>query len=131
MFKKAEKKPVANPNNLTVSTVIAEELAIIGDLKGHDSIRIDGKVQGNIEVKEGLILGEKCFVEGDIVADSILVFGKIIGNITCRSLEIRALGKISGNIDTAVLAMESGASINGQVHMALREEAAPLLLENK
>lgn len=131
MFKKNNSRlSVSSSPQLNINTVIAEELAIVGDLNGEESIRIDGRVKGNITIKEGVILGEKSFVEGNIQADSLIVFGKIIGNIICKSLQVKEQGIVNGDISTDTLNVEKGAIINGHLSMAINNNSPALLAEN-
>lgn len=131
MFKKNNNRlSVSSSPQLNINTVIAEELAIVGDLNGEESIRIDGRVKGNITIKDGVILGEKSLVEGNIQADSLIVFGKIIGNIICKSLQVKEQGMVNGDISTDTLNVEKGAIINGHLSMAINNNPTALLAEN-
>lgn len=131
MFKKNNNRlSVSSSQQLNINTVIAEELAIVGDLNGEESIRIDGRVKGNINIKDGVILGEKSLVEGNIQAESLIIFGKIIGNIVCKSLQVKEQGMISGDISTDTLNVEKGAIINGHLSMSINNNPPALLAEN-
>jgi cytoskeletal protein CcmA (bactofilin family) len=101
-----------------ISTLISEGSVLDGNLKAPAFARIDGTVNGNITVDEGLILGEKGLVKGNIVTKEIIVYGKVAGNINCSSLEIRSTGNITGDIKTGVLQVEMGGVHNGSFSMA-------------
>lgn len=101
-----------------ISTLISEGAVLDGNLKAPAFARIDGTVNGNITVDEGLILGEKGVVKGNIITKEIVVYGKVTGNITASSLEIRSTGNIAGDIKTATLQVEVGGVHNGSLSMA-------------
>ena len=101
-----------------ISTLISEGSVLDGNLKAPSFARIDGTVNGNITVDEGLILGEKGLVKGNIVTKEIIVYGKVTGNINASSLEIRSTGNITGDIKTGVLQVEMGGVHNGSLSMA-------------
>jgi cytoskeletal protein CcmA (bactofilin family) len=101
-----------------ISTLISEGSVLEGNLKAPAFARIDGTVNGNITVDEGLILGENGVIKGNIVTKEIIVYGKVTGNISVSSLEIRSTGNITGDIKTGVLQVEIGGVHNGSLNMA-------------
>ncbi|OOQ58807.1 bactofilin family protein [Mucilaginibacter pedocola] len=115
MFNKKEKVAL---DLQAISTLVSEGAVIDGNLKAPAFARIDGTVNGNITVDEGLILGEKGLVKGNIVTKEIVVYGKVTGNINCTSLEIRSTGNINGEVKTETLQVERGGIHNGSLMMA-------------
>ncbi|EOR30622.1 polymer-forming cytoskeletal protein [Elizabethkingia meningoseptica] len=108
------------PTNLSqqaISTVIASEIEITGDIKGTNTIRIDGKVTGNILVESGIILGENAYVEGNLNSKTIIVYGTLKGNLTCDELQLRSTGKVEGDLNVKSLEVEIGGKYNGKVNM--------------
>lgn len=106
------------PGQQSISTLISEKSILDGNLKAPAFARIDGKVTGNVQITEGLILGEKGSILGNVVTKELVVYGVIRGDIEVHSLEIKASGKITGEIKTQVLAVENGAVYNGILSMA-------------
>lgn len=100
-----------------ISTLISEGSVLDGNLKAPAFARIDGLVNGDVTVDEGLILGEKGEVKGNINTKEIVVYGTVNGDISTASLEIRATGKITGNIKTQNLVVENGGVYNGNLTM--------------
>lgn len=134
MFKKNNNKRTSNNSNpapLNINTVIAEEMTIAGNIDGEESIRIDGKVKGDITITNTVILGEKSVIEGDIYTNHVILYGKSIGNISCKRLDIKATGQLLGNIDTESIDIEKGGIVNGVITMKAESEIAPLLIEDK
>jgi cytoskeletal protein CcmA (bactofilin family) len=101
----------------SISTLISEGCVIEGSVKAPSFARIDGLVNGDVNVDEGLILGEKGQVKGNIVTKEIVVYGIVTGDIQTDSLEIKATGKITGSIKTQILLVETGGVYNGQLTM--------------
>ena len=102
----------------SISTLISEKSILDGNLKAPAFARIDGQVTGNVQITEGLILGEKGSILGNVVTKELVVYGVIRGDIEVHSLEIKASGKITGEIKTQVLSVENGAIYNGILSMA-------------
>lgn len=122
MFKK--NPPKMQPTNLSqqaISTVIASEIEITGDIKGTNTIRIDGKVTGNILVESGIILGENAYVEGNLNSKTIIVYGTLKGNLTCDELQLRSTGKVEGDLNVKSLEVEMGGKYNGKVNMSAQQ----------
>jgi cytoskeletal protein CcmA (bactofilin family) len=81
-------------------------------------VRIEGQITGHVLIDEGLILGEKGVVTGNVVTKEMIVYGTVLGNINAHSLEIRSTGRITGDINTQVLQVESGGAHNGKLAMS-------------
>jgi cytoskeletal protein CcmA (bactofilin family) len=105
-----------------ISTLITEGSILEGSLSAPAVARIDGLVNGDVTVTEGLILGEKGEVRGNIVTKEIVVYGTVYGDIQTESLEIKATGKITGQIKTQTLLVETGGVYNGQLIMGVVKE---------
>jgi cytoskeletal protein CcmA (bactofilin family) len=100
-----------------IATIISEGCIIDGNITSNHSIKIDGIINGNIEAKQGVILGDTGRILGHVNALEAVVFGQIQGNIQTQKLEIRSTGKIYGDIKTDSIEMEFGAVYNGKVTM--------------
>ena len=88
-IKKNQSDSISKLDNAPISTVLGSETMFTGDIQGSQTIKIDGKVKGNIQVENGVILGEKAQIEGDLKSKNIIVFGNILGNIYCNELLIK------------------------------------------
>ena len=87
---------------------------VIGQLHFEGSVRIDGNVDGEIDGKE-ITIGETAVVTAQIRADSIVVCGKIEGDITAtQRIEIRSTAKVSGDITAPTLVIKEGATFEGR-----------------
>src|ERR1700712_1916971 len=100
-----------------ISTLISDGSILDGNLKAPAFARIDGLVNGDVAIDEGLILGEKGTVKGNITTKEIVVYGTVNGDIQTNSLEIKATGRITGNIKTQTLVVETGGMYNGNLTM--------------
>jgi|SRR5690606_35964915 len=124
MFKKNQKDKLLDINQSEISTIIGEGYLFTGELKGASVIRIEGKVAGNVIVESGIVLGEKGIIEGDLVTNSAIIYGTVIGNVKAAQLEIKKTGCITGEIYTDSLQIDLGARYNGKLNMQ-----QPVLLE--
>jgi cytoskeletal protein CcmA (bactofilin family) len=102
----------------TISTLISEGSILDGNLKAPAVARIDGQLNGDVIVEEGLILGEKGSIKGNILTKELVIYGVVNGNIQSNSLEIKSTGRVNGEIRTQTLIVENGAIYNGSLSMA-------------
>ncbi len=117
MFKKSSKEQPLQINQQEISTIIGEGYTFTGELQGSSVIRIEGKIMGNVHVEGGVVLGEKGYVEGDIITKSAIIYGKVNGNVKAAQLEIKKTGYVNGDITTDALEIELGAQYNGTLNM--------------
>lgn len=107
-----------NNNNAKISTILGEGCVVGGDFHAEGSARIDGTVNGNVEVTGMLILGVGGKITGNIHADSALIGGEVLGNIQAvEKLEASKGAKILGDIATKVLVIDEKAIFQGKCDM--------------
>ena len=99
-------------------TLIGRHAEIHGCLRLQESVRIDGKVVGNIEAPRDLaisvVIGPNGEVQGDVLAGRIIVAGKVAGNIHAyERVELMASAMVQGDIKYASMAVEHGAKLLG------------------
>jgi cytoskeletal protein CcmA (bactofilin family) len=119
------KKESVSLDQQSIATLISEGCILNGNIKAPAFIRIDGQINGDVMVDEGLILGEKGSIRGNIITKELFVYGTVNGNIQVSSLEIKATGKITGEIRTQVLSVENGAVYDGTLSMTQNTRPAP------
>jgi cytoskeletal protein CcmA (bactofilin family) len=101
-----------------IENVLGQSLVIHGDLSASGGFRIDGTVEGSVESKAAIVIGESGIVRGDVRGTDIVVAGQIVGNVTCTGhLEILAKGRIEGNIDAKSVRVETGGVFRGTSNM--------------
>lgn len=80
--------------------------------------RIDGEVDGEINAKDALTIGETAVVTAQIRAASVTVAGKVSGDIVAtQRIEIRPSAKVNGNLTAPVLVVQEGALFEGHCSM--------------
>lgn len=103
-----------------LSSLIADNLHIVGDVLFSGGLRVDGKIEGNVLNKEGerslLVLSDKGVIVGRVRTYDAVVNGSISGDLEVEHfLELQANAKVSGNIVYRQLQMDCGASVDGQL----------------
>jgi len=103
----------------TTDTLVGEGSSFEGNIKSDASIRIEGKVTGDIECKGDVTIGEKGQVKSNISARNVIIAGTVTGDIqTMSKLSITSTGKLFGNIEVASLSIEEGSVFEGSSRMS-------------
>ena len=100
-----------------ITSIVGEDVNINGDLISNTSIRIDGKVMGNVIAQKLIIVGEKAEIKGDLSSKNIIVFWKLMGNVTAAEVQIKKTGTIHGDISVQAIEIEMGGKYNGSLMM--------------
>ncbi len=124
-------------NNL--NAFLGEGTSFKGTLTFEGTVRIDGRLEGEIFTKDTLVVGESAQVHAAIHAGVVVISGTVRGNITAeRKVDIHASGKLYGNISTPTLVIEEGVLFEGSCTMGRPAEGgaeqaseAPALDEGK
>lgn len=100
---------------------IGKGLVIKGEITGTESLFIDGKVEGSINLPGNRVtVGQHGQVSASmavcITAREIVVMGKIHGNVSASDrVEIRAEGALTGDVTAARISIEDGAFFKGGI----------------
>ncbi|HEY9447029.1 MAG TPA: polymer-forming cytoskeletal protein [Burkholderiales bacterium] len=111
-------------------TIIDASTSMEGRMNFANSVRIDGKIVGDLLVDSGaagiIAVGPDAEVRGNIDAHRVLVAGKVHGNIRAAdSVHLMSTAKVSGDISYASISIECGARVNGLLVDLMKNEAAP------
>ena len=113
-------------DSTTVAT-IGETIVINGEVSGDEDLVIDGQVEGNINLNQNVLtVGEHGKVKAAVVAKTVVVAGKVRGNImAAEKVRIRDTCSMEGDICTPRLAMAAGAYFRGGVDMPQSQSGRP------
>ena len=107
-------------------SVIGKEAQLKGTLKDKESIHIEGKVEGKIQVGGDVIVGEDAIIKAHIRAKSITIRGKVVGNVDCQEkVELFPSGSLKGNVKASDLTIPEGAFFDGKCKMIPSEGKIP------
>ena len=103
---------------------ITAESKIIGTIVANNDIRIDGTVEGAIQCRGKVVIGEKGFVHGNIQCTNAEVQGRIEGKVEAlQTLALRASANIQGDVVTQSLIVEPNAIFCGTCQMGKKNAA--------
>jgi len=107
-------------NSEKFDTIIGRTTTIQGTLVLLDSVRIDGRVVGNVEsapdCKIAVAIGPTGEVTGDIKAHRVMVAGKVFGHIHAADrVEFQKDSLVQGDVSYGSIAVEHGAKLSGLI----------------
>ena len=105
--------------NVQPEAFIGKSICIKGEITGAESLRIDGRVEGTVNLPDNTLhIGREASVASEITARDLVVSGALEGNSTVGDrLEIRKGGSLIGRVTTARISIEEGAHCKGTIDM--------------
>ena len=101
-----------------VTTLLGRGSEFEGKLSFEGTVRVDGKLSGEIFTEDVLIIGEGAEVNAEINVGAVIIEGTVHGNIHAkRSVEIHTPARVRGNISTPSLSIDKGVIFDGQCQM--------------
>mgnify|MGYP000629797540 CR=1 FL=1 len=93
-------------------SILSTDLHIVGNLRSAGEIQVDGKIDGDIRTVN-LLVGETADINGEIVADKVIVHGAVTGQIKARSVTLAKTAHVVGDILHEDLSINAGAFLEG------------------
>ena len=115
MKRERDRLPTGNDN---LNAFLGEGTSFNGNLTFEGTVRIDGKLEGEIFTKDTLVIGETAAVKAAIRAGMIVISGTVQGNITAeKKVELHSSARLYGNISTPLLSIAEGVVFEGSCTM--------------
>ncbi len=119
--------PSGGGSSAKIETVIGPNANFKGVIQSDGGLRVDGVMEGNIQVAGNLIIGETGKIIADVVAQNVSVAGALKGTVKAQGrLEILSTGRVWGDISVASFLIDEGGFFRGQSIMP-GEPDMPLL----
>ena len=121
MFRKTENsvavvtKPAGKPVSKkdSIPTIIGKDVNILGNIVSEGNVDFNGTLDGNIRC-ETLTLREDSSIKGEVVANSVLAYGKIRGLIRAKIVQLFSSSNIEGVIMHEAITIEDGAFVDAK-----------------
>jgi cytoskeletal protein CcmA (bactofilin family) len=107
---KSEKNQSRKP---TSPSVIAQGTHVLGNIVSDGPLDIDGQVEGNVR-GDTITLRENGLIRGDVMGDTVFVYGEIDGLVKARNVILYASAVIRGVVMHESLSVEDGATVDGK-----------------
>jgi cytoskeletal protein CcmA (bactofilin family) len=109
-------KNLEKPGEL--STILGRGALIQGDLRVEHSLRVDGKVNGDVTSTDTLIVGAEGEITGQVSAKNLILGGKVFGSLVAPGRTVlESKSEFQGDIKTSKLVIDEGAIFDGKCSM--------------
>lgn len=121
MFSSKSPKPTDNKTDVKppvkkaggIPSIISADMSILGNIISDGLADIDGHIEGNIKCHSATIR-KNGYIKGDIVAESVHVYGRIEGLIKARNVQFFKGCRVEGVIMHESITIEDGAYVDGR-----------------
>jgi cytoskeletal protein CcmA (bactofilin family) len=101
------------PRVLTKPSIISEGFEFVGTITSEGTLNIAGVVKGKITARSVLVDVEGQ-VEGELNADSLMVKGKVVGEVQCQDLNVGPRAYVDGSITYQNIHIQRGGRVAGK-----------------
>lgn len=113
-------------NIAAVDTMIGENTTVKGNMESDSSIRVTGRVDGDIKAAADVMILQSAVIKGNIWAENLTIAGTVTGNLYVKNtLHLEATARVKGDMELHSLVTDEGAVFEGNCKMAdMAAEAA-------
>ena len=98
---------------------------LVGELRFAQNVRLDGRIEGQVRGKKGVVVGEPAEIDASIEAENLEIYGTVVGDIrVARKTILHKSAQVEGEIQTAAIVVEEGARFRGCIVIGPEEPAA-------
>jgi len=106
---------MSTTSNANSKNILNSDVELKGTLKFAGELTFDGKLDGDITSEGALNLGDNAVIKGNLNITSVVLRGKINGNVTAKEkIEIKAKTELFGDIRSPKLVIEEGVTFVGK-----------------
>ncbi len=114
MFRKTNSKPEKPSAKKDVPSIISADFNLLGNIISDGAIDFNGRIDGNIQC-HSLVIRKQGVVNGEIVAESVQVHGKVKGMIRARNVSLLPTAVVEGIIMHHAITIADGAVVDGKM----------------
>lgn len=119
-----EGRPSAGNQEEEVIAFVGRGVEFKGMITYNGTVRIDGRLDGEIHTEGVLVVGEDAVISAQVTAGTVISRGKITGDIVASGkVRLQAPAMLNGSVKAPLLSIEEGVLFNGSLEMAKAEPA--------
>ena len=98
---------------------ISQGTTLTGNIVSEGSFRIEGELDGNIEISGKVVISETGIIKGEVVCENADIEGHFEGKLKVKNcLTLKSTGNINGEVVVDQLVVEAGAKFNATCQMS-------------
>ena len=102
----------------TAISIITDGTTVKGDIIATGDLRLDGVLEGSIQLNGKLVIGDSGVVNGNVLCQNANVIGSVNGNLSVKEfLVLNASARVRGALLINKLSIEPGAVFSGKCRM--------------
>ncbi|MEM7619924.1 MAG: polymer-forming cytoskeletal protein [Pseudomonadota bacterium] len=105
-------RPSSSRESVSGSTIISSDLTIIGNVVSKGQVTLDGTIQGDMHCAS-LVVGENGEIDGGIIANEVVVHGRVTGAIRGDRVMLQKTAHVEGDIFHQEIGIEMGTVFDG------------------
>lgn len=109
----AKPSSFAKGSSKMVPSIIGEDLTVTGNIISKGEVQVEGEIQGDIHCTS-LVIGDKAQITGGVVAEDVVVRGRVVGSIRGVRVTLQTSSHVEGDVYHQSLAIEQGAFFEGK-----------------
>jgi cytoskeletal protein CcmA (bactofilin family) len=106
--------PAAPAKPKPTPSILSSDITVVGNIKSSGDIQIEGAIEGDVR-SQVVIVGESATVRGEVVAEEVVVHGRVVGRLRGIKIRLTATARVEGDIVHKTIAIENGAHFEGSV----------------
>ncbi len=101
-----------------LNTIIGKGSSFEGTFTVNSTLRVDGKIKGNVTISDSLVIGKDGVIDGEVTVRNAIIGGKLSGKLTASGKVVLETNSVfNGELRTAKLAIDEGAIFEGNCAM--------------
>ena len=85
---------------------------------------MDGRIDGQIEGENTVVIGETGRIHASVDSDSVVIYGTVEGDIIAkRKITLHKTAHVTGDMRTAGIVIEEGANVKGHIVIGAADAA--------
>ena len=122
-LRRRESRQRIEDGSVSPSTFIEQGCEITGEMRFRESVRIEGRAEGEIRAGGVVIVGEPAEIQASIRAEAVIVHGTVDGDSRARrKITLLKTARVVGELQTAGIVIEEGARFKGCIVIGAEEE---------
>ncbi|MFQ5990632.1 MAG: polymer-forming cytoskeletal protein [Candidatus Methylomirabilales bacterium] len=118
MLRNFARKPSAKSPGIMAFIDEGSEIEGKYTFSGPGTILLNGNLQGEITITDELIVGEKAVVNATIRAGSVVIWGKVVGDVhATERVELKGAARVVGALEAPVVVLDEGVFFEGRCRM--------------
>jgi cytoskeletal protein CcmA (bactofilin family) len=107
-----------NRNEGKLDTIIGPESTVKGDCRIGGSLRLDGQVEGRLDVTDSFVTGPKSLLKGEVHCRDAVIGGRIDGNVyAAETVELQTGAQVIGDVSCKAIVIQRDCHFQGNCSM--------------